>query len=83
MSSNRRGAYQTTSRPLTEGEVAFLRRVCAGMALSQNEFATRAGLNKGHLSALLNRRVPCTRASLARIARAVGLDTIGILEEPL
>lgn len=70
-------------RPLTEGESAFIRRAAAGLRLGQNELAQRARMDKGYLSAILNRRVQCTRAALAKIAAGLSMDTIGILEQPL
>lgn len=80
---NRQGVVSTVGRPLTEGEAAFIRRAAAGLRLGQNELAQRAGLDKGYLSAILNRKVRCTRAALAKIAAGLGMDTIAILEQPL
>jgi len=74
---------ENPSRPLLEGEAAFVRRSAVGLRLGQNELAQRAGLDKGYLSAILNRRVRCTRAAIAKIAHGLGMDTIAILEQPL
>lgn len=63
--------------------MAFVRRAAAGLRLGQNELAERAGIDKGYLSAILNRKVPCTRAAIAKIAAGLGMDTIGIIEAPL
>lgn len=76
-------AVSSVRRTLTGGEAAFIRRAAAGLRLGQNGLAQRAGLDKGYLSAILNRKVPCTRAAIAKIAAGLGMDSIAVLEEPL